>query len=97
MLRLHYPNMQATLAWLDQIVESPQMCALMEGVRAGNRVVCEGARASSGTLLTGGLAAKLRRPVLLVVAHLDAADDAIDDLDWFGDSARWRCCRASRM
>lgn len=39
-----------------------------------------GSRGSSTTLLAGALALRTHQPILLVVAHLDEADEALDDL-----------------
>ncbi|MFA9477997.1 transcription-repair coupling factor [Phycisphaerales bacterium AB-hyl4] len=69
--------------WLEQIAGSAQVRALGERLASARRVVAEGSRGSSTNLLAGALARNLRRPVLLVVAHLDEADDALDDLELF--------------
>ncbi len=50
-----------------------------------NRIIARGAYGSSTNLLAGALAVRGLRPVLLVVAHLDEADDAIEDLERFGE------------
>ena len=79
--------------WLTRIVEASQLRALAEradaspparGVPGG--VAAEGSRGSSTALLAGGIALNTGRPVLLVVAHLDEADDALDDLELFTES-----------
>ena len=72
--------------WLDRIVSSPQVCALAEAALRAGRVEADGSRGSSTALLAGALAAKSRRPVLLVVAHLDEADDALEDLELFSEA-----------
>ncbi|HEX7008512.1 MAG TPA: transcription-repair coupling factor [Phycisphaeraceae bacterium] len=69
--------------WLGRIVESAPVHALIEGTTSARRVTAQGSRGSSTHLLAGAIAARLRRPVLLVVAHLDEADDAMDDLELF--------------
>ncbi len=50
---------------------------------AGGRSVAEGSFGSSTNLLAGAVAHRLQRRVLYVVAHLDDADDALDDLELF--------------
>jgi len=75
--------------WLAEVVESVHVRALAEAVRASSgglgaidrRIVAEGSRGSSTSLVAAGLAKALGRTVLLVVAHLDEADDALDDLE----------------
>ncbi len=47
------------------------------------RIVAEGSQGSSTPLITGSLAIRTNRLVLLVVPHLDDADDALDDLELF--------------
>jgi len=47
------------------------------------RAVAQGSRGSSGALTAGAIAHHTGQPVLLVVAHLDEADDAVDDLELF--------------
>ncbi|MEX0775397.1 MAG: transcription-repair coupling factor [Phycisphaeraceae bacterium] len=69
--------------WLDRIVHSAALDALCARVGASLRTVAEGSWGSSTTLVAGALAVRLDRPVLLVVAHLDDADDAYEDLALF--------------
>ncbi|XAM00418.1 transcription-repair coupling factor [Phycisphaeraceae bacterium D3-23] len=73
--------------WLATIVESAHARALAERLeRAGaaadasGGVVADGSRGSSTALLAGAVAVQTGRPILLVVAHLDEADDAAEDL-----------------
>jgi transcription-repair coupling factor (superfamily II helicase) len=47
---------------------------------AGRRVVLRGSQGSSAALVAGALARIRHGPVLLVVAHLDDTDDAVDEL-----------------
>ncbi|MEM9019558.1 MAG: transcription-repair coupling factor [Planctomycetota bacterium] len=72
--------------WLAEIVESVHVRALAEGSSRPAGVIADGSRGSSSALLAGALAVHTARPVLLVVAHLDEADDAVDDLSLFQDS-----------
>lgn len=78
--------------WLEPIARSRQVAALREALRAsggsetnrsGRRVSVSGGKGSSSAILAGALAVTSKRPVLLVVAHLDEADDALDDLEAF--------------
>ena len=69
--------------WLGELIESRPVRALTEALRAGSNAVVDGSRGSSTNLLAGAVAAETGRPVLLVVAHLDEADDALDDLELF--------------
>ncbi len=69
--------------WLRRFVESAPVHALMDALRADRSAVAAGGRGSSTALLAGAVAAHTHKPVLLVVAHLDEADDALDDLETF--------------
>ena len=72
--------------WLHRIVYAPILDRLGETLRAGGtggRVAAHGSWGSSTNLLAGALAVRLNRPVLLVTAHLDDADDALEDLGLF--------------
>lgn len=87
---------QRSRAWLNQIINSPAVESLVERVdtaRGGGgeknqgplrkSITVQGSRGSSTNLLAGALAQRLGRLVLLVTAHLDEADEALDDLAWF--------------
>ncbi|QDU32959.1 Transcription-repair-coupling factor [Poriferisphaera corsica] len=71
----------STSTWLDQLLESRQFRALIDLTSKANHIVANGSRGSSTNLLAAALAEKTKRPTLLVVAHLDEADDALDDFD----------------
>jgi transcription-repair coupling factor (superfamily II helicase) len=69
---------------LGAIESSPPvggLCALLE---AGRRVVATGAQGSSTALLAGVIARRTGRTVLLVVAHLDDADECEGELASLG-------------
>jgi transcription-repair coupling factor (superfamily II helicase) len=53
------------------------LCAQLEG---GRRVVATGAQGSSTNLIAGAVAARSGRPVFLLVAHLDDADECEAEL-----------------
>jgi transcription-repair coupling factor (superfamily II helicase) len=67
--------------WLQAIHQSESVTRLRDHLAAGRGVVATNARGSSVPLIAGSVASRTGRPVLLVVAHLDEADDAVDDLE----------------
>ncbi len=68
---------------------SAQTKGLTQGNVPGVAVVrAHGSRGSSAALTAGALSLKLGRLVVLVVAHLDEAYDALDDLALFADAGR---------
>ena len=73
-------------AWLDEILESAHARALANVAMRPNGGVADGSRGSSTAISAGLLALHAQRPVLLVVAHLDEADDAVDDLALFNEA-----------
>jgi len=81
----------STHAWLERIVDSLAVDQLARELERADRVVAQGARGSIGALLSGSLALRMNAPVLFVVAHLDEADDALEDLDLFAQ--RVKACR----
>ncbi len=72
--------------WLTTICQSPHTDALCERIAARSRTVVQGSRGSSTSILCGALAVRLARPLLLVVAHADDADNALEDLVLFGQN-----------
>ena len=66
--------------WLEQLIDGPAMRQAATILGEGRRVVATGLWGSSGHLAAGAVARRLDRPVLLIVAHLDDADEAVDDL-----------------
>ncbi|MDX2131937.1 MAG: transcription-repair coupling factor [Planctomycetota bacterium] len=67
---------------------SPAVGALASALRDGRRIVCTGVAGSSTALAAGALARTLDRPVVLVLAHLDDADEAHDELAGAGVDVR---------
>ena len=59
---------------------APAAAAIADAFRSVRRVAARGAAGSSTSLLAGALARTTARSVLLVVAHLDDADEAADEL-----------------
>ncbi len=84
------PDMADAHAWLPDLIGSAPVAALAEALRASDTapepIRAHGSRGSSAALTAGALSLKLSRPVLLVVAHLDEADDALDDLALFTEA-----------
>lgn len=68
------------LDWLSGIGGHSAVHDVCAAVRERGRAVVRGSRGSSTNLLAGLLARELGQPILLVTAHLDEADDAIEDL-----------------
>jgi len=65
---------------LAPISSHPVVRQLCSEALAGRRIAARGSIGSSTTLLAAAVAANTSRPVLLVVAHLDDADEAADEL-----------------
>ena len=76
------------MEWFDRIQSSQALTALAETVRPGGHHALRGSAGSSTTVLAGALARRCARPVLLVVAHLDEAGDAAEELRDLGVPAR---------
>ena len=83
------PNMaEPSAAWHQQLLTAPPLRALANALARGESAVASGARAPVATLAAAAVARQTHRPVLLVVAHLDEADDAVDELEaWLGNEA----------
>jgi transcription-repair coupling factor (superfamily II helicase) len=69
---------------LDILRSTPQVARLAQDLGAGRRVVARGSAGSATHLLAGAIAAETKRPVLLVAAHLDECDEAVDELASMG-------------
>ncbi len=67
-------------AWLGRLTRDPSVRRLAEEARAGGDVTARGGHGSSTTLVVGALAVLLEAPVLLVVAHIDDADESVAEL-----------------
>ena len=73
--------------WLDRLSVAPSVVSLTELVALGGDVSARGASGSSTVLIAGLLARNAPGPILLVVPHLDDADEAVDELTEFGIDA----------
>ncbi len=60
--------------------EHPSVRTLIERLDTGGRAVATGAVGSTTVLIAGAAAMRTGRPVVLVLAHLDDADEAVDEL-----------------
>ena len=69
--------------WLKPYCASPAIEQAIDKLNQSKNPVIDGSRGSSTTLLAGAIAHKQNRMTLLVVAHLDDVDDAIEDLKLF--------------
>ncbi|HLO40347.1 MAG TPA: transcription-repair coupling factor [Phycisphaerales bacterium] len=65
---------------LDTISQDPAVKALLDAMRGRRRSVATGAAGSSTSLIAGAAARSLHRPVVVVVAHIDEADEIVDEL-----------------
>jgi transcription-repair coupling factor (superfamily II helicase) len=76
----------ASPAWFRGFASSPALDPLLASVEAGGASSCRGASGSSTTFLAAAIAARTRRPVVLVVAHLDEAEEAAAELGDLADA-----------
>lgn len=70
---------------IDLLVADASVSDLVGRLQRGERVVATGGHGSSGSFLAGRIARE--HPVLLLVAHLDDADEAVDELGAHGVAA----------
>ncbi|MFA7237458.1 MAG: transcription-repair coupling factor [Phycisphaeraceae bacterium] len=74
-----------THPWLDNLLHDPVIDALIARLAPGKPLNAAGSWGSGTHLLAGAIHKRVNRPVLLVVAHLDDADEAADDLRLFDE------------
>ncbi|HZW11530.1 MAG TPA: transcription-repair coupling factor [Phycisphaerales bacterium] len=77
-------NDLAPPAWLAAMASDEAVAGLARALAEGRRCVATGAVGSSTAVLAGLLARSLARPIVLVVAHIDDADDALEELQGLG-------------
>ncbi len=65
---------------LASIAATSAVVQVCEHLRRGRRVIARGSQGSSGSFAAAAVGRVLSRPVLMVVAHLDDADEAVDEL-----------------
>ena len=75
------------MTWLDDIATLDSVTKLSDMLAAGEACSAQGAVGSSTLLLTAALRQQIEQPLLLVVAHLDDADEAIEELEALGIDA----------
>lgn len=75
--------------WLEGIRHSPAVTSVAEAIARGGAIAARGLIGSSGVVLVAALRARTDRPIVFVTAHLDEADEAVEQLRGFGiDAAR---------
>ncbi|MEM1423156.1 MAG: hypothetical protein AAGH64_04040, partial [Planctomycetota bacterium] len=72
--------MRTTTDHLEPILTDATVGALASRLRDGGRVSAVGSAGSSTVLVAGALSLLLERPAVLVVAHLDDAEEAVEML-----------------
>ena len=70
----------STSILIDAIQSDPSLAALASALDAGWRVVATGAVGSSTSFVAAALAARTKRPVVLIVAHIDDAEEVLEEL-----------------
>jgi len=72
---------------IDELASTPAIARASESLASGTSLALASGIGSSVVLTAGVLARNLSRTVILAVAHLDEADDAVDELISFGITA----------
>jgi transcription-repair coupling factor (superfamily II helicase) len=76
--------------WIERISEGDAVGRLVEMIEAGGTVCARGIMGSSAMAVAAALRMRMARPILLVTAHLDDADEAADELEAIGlEAARF--------
>jgi transcription-repair coupling factor (superfamily II helicase) len=73
---------------LSDLAASAPVAALRDALGARHEVFARGRQGSSASIVAGALAALGAGPLLVVVAHLDDADESVDELRSLGLDAR---------
>jgi len=71
---------------IDRILDNPELRQAAERLAPGGVVQVSGVWGSAGPLAAAAVGRISGRPVLLITAHLDDADDAADDIEVFTGS-----------
>ncbi|MGP1271754.1 MAG: transcription-repair coupling factor [Phycisphaerales bacterium] len=69
------------------LLDDPAVVAIATASAEGAKIVCEGAVGSSTVVLASLIARRTGRPVMLVLAHLEDAEFAVDELELLGTEA----------
>lgn len=83
-MRLRAEN-DMTHPWLDNLLHDPVIDELIARLAPAKPLNAAGSWGSGTHLLAGAIHKRTNRPILLVVAHLDDADEAADDLRLFDE------------
>lgn len=75
-------------AFLRRVYDSLTLGILADRLVSTHHVRATGQWGSAALVLAAGVQRRLKRPVLVVTAHLDEADDAIDQLAFFRPDAK---------
>jgi transcription-repair coupling factor (superfamily II helicase) len=65
---------------IDHIQRTTTLADLAQALNAGKRAVARGAAGSATHLIAAAIGRLTSKPILLVAAHLDEADEAVDEL-----------------
>ncbi len=84
-------------AELRGIFDSPILARIAEDLVAQRHAIATGQWGSCALLAAAAIQTRLNRPVLLVTAHLDEADDAVDQLEFFCPGAKARLFPAQEI
>lgn len=74
-----------TRSWLQKLLDHPSLTRVVDTLSDRPHVGIEGSWGSSGHLISGIIAQKTKRPVMVLVPHLDDADEVQEDLALFDD------------
>ncbi|MEY3024892.1 MAG: hypothetical protein RJA16_1718, partial [Planctomycetota bacterium] len=74
--------------WLEAIERDGRVEEIGRFAEAGGSASVRGVAGSSTVVLAAMLQRRLKRPMLLLVAHLDEAEEAVDELGDLGVPAR---------
>ncbi len=72
---------------IGYIAADESVSQMVEAVGKGARIVARGSQGSSTSFVAAAVARRTKRPVVLVVAHLDEADETVDELTSAGVEA----------
>ena len=72
------------MSWIKRIAAEPQVRKLAELLEGGSAAAARGVVGSSTVVLAAALRHRLRRLILLVMPHVDQADEAIEELEAMG-------------
>ena len=71
----------ASPAWFPRLVAARALDPLVANVEAGGASSCRGAAGSSTAFVAAALAKRSGRPLLLITAHADEAEEAVAEIN----------------